>query len=96
MKFEELSEGYRKTLGVETKDRLWGANYGGYSWVISYLTDRPKKAEDEPYLGYTATYRRKDHNRSSQTIAVEGGPFKSFKEAEDACKRVWRQIRTAN
>jgi hypothetical protein len=80
------------------KMQMWQAVHGGYSWAIcfepglSHWTDEEKAK----FVGYTASYRRVDHNKSSQTIRVDGGPWRSLGEAEDACKRTWRQIRNAS
>jgi hypothetical protein len=79
------------------KVRLWRAVYGGYSWVIVFEPGVPSWTEEQTraHVGYTATYRRLEHNTSSQTIHIDG-PRKSFADAENACKRVWRQIRAPN
>jgi len=75
--------------------RLWQAVHGGYSWAIMYEPGLPQwsDAERERHVGYTATYRLATHNKSSETISVDGGPWDTFTKAEDACKRIWRQIR---
>ena len=46
------------------------------------------------WAGYTATYVRAG-DPSRPKIAVEGGPWKTFREAEAACKATWRSIRSA-
>jgi hypothetical protein len=78
--------------------RLWSAIFGGYSWSIVYEPGLLEWSEKErkQYVGYTATYRRLDHHQSSQTIAVDGGPFASLLEAEDACQRTWCAVRNSN
>src|SRR4051812_14121212 len=79
--------------GMQTM-RVWGARHGGYTWSISYEPGNPKWSEEDKkkWIGYTCSYRRLEHNSSSQTIKVDG-VFKSFSEAESACKRVWKQLR---
>lgn len=78
--------------------RVWGAEYFGYTWVISYEPGFSQWSEEEKkeWQGYTASYRRKEHNLSSQIIRIEGGPWKTFKEAEEACKNVCRQLKLKN
>lgn len=75
------------------KMRIWQAVYGGYSWAISFEPGLDKWSEEEKakFVGYTASYRRADHNNSS-----DGAPWDSFAKAEEACKRTWKQIRSAS
>jgi hypothetical protein len=83
--------------------RVWNALHGGYSWVIAYdpgvLAYDPglsgwSDSELVMWIGYTATYVRTG-DPSRPKIVVEGGPFKTFREAEAACKATWHSIRTA-
>jgi hypothetical protein len=78
--------------------RFWGAVFGGYSWSIVYEPGLPDWSDDvrRQFVGFTATYRRADHNSSSQTIPVEGGPFATLADAERACRRLWHSIKNAN
>ena len=78
--------------------RLWQAVHGGYSWAITYEPGLPQWNDEEKtkHIGYTASYRRADHSKSSQTIRIDGGPWDSFAKAEQACQQTWRQIRSAS
>lgn len=78
--------------------RIWQAIHGGYSWSIMHEPGHPDWNEEQrtKWVGYTATYRLLDHNNSSQTIHVDGGPRDSFSKAESACERAWKQIRNAS
>ena len=78
--------------------RIWRATHGSYSWSIVFEPGVPSwtEAQKVAHVGYSASYRRLEHRDSSRTIYVDGGPWRSFTEAEAACKRIWRQIRAAN
>ncbi|MDX3971130.1 MAG: hypothetical protein QHD01_31680 [Bradyrhizobium sp.] len=78
--------------------RLWQAVHGGYSWSIVYEPGVEHWSDDEKakFVGYSASYRLVGHTSSSQTIRIDGGPWDSFAKAEEACKRTWRQIRSAS
>lgn len=67
--------------------RIWNAVYGGYTWAIVY----------EPgLLGYTASYRKLGHNKNSQIVSIDGAPWGSFVEAEEACKCTWKALRSVS
>jgi hypothetical protein len=80
------------------KMRIWQAIHGGYTWAISFEPGLPQWSADEraKFVGYSASYRRTDHRRSSQTILIDGGPWDSLAKAEQACQWAWRQIRNAS
>lgn len=77
--------------------RIWQAVHGGYSWSIMFEPGVSTWSEEQraKHVGYTASYRLTKHNRSSQTIRIDGR-WDSFTKAEDACKTTWRQIRSAS
>lgn len=78
--------------------KLWQAVYGGYSWAIMFEPGLPQWSAQEKakHVGYSASYRRSDQRSSRETIRIDGGPWDSFAMAEAACKRTWRQIRSAS
>jgi hypothetical protein len=78
--------------------RIYQAVHGGYTWAISYDPGLPSWTAEElaQYRGYTASYRKIGHTDSSKTVRIDGGPWASMREAEEACKAVFRQIRHAN
>lgn len=78
--------------------RLWQAVHGGYSWAIAYEPGVPTWSDTEKakHVGYSASYRLTSQHSSTQTIRIDGGPWDSFAKAEEACKRTWRQIRSAS
>lgn len=78
-----------------TRMRSWGANYGGYTWVISYEPGIStwSAAEKKEHIGYTASYRK---HGTDNFIKIDGGPWDTMTKAEEACSRVWRSIRNAN
>jgi hypothetical protein len=73
----------RVVTGVDEME-LWNANRNGFSFVISF------ESHSGPGLrgraGFVASWRPIYQNRCA--IKVGGSPFKSFCEAEDACKAV--------
>jgi hypothetical protein len=64
---------------------IWNASRNGFSFVISY------ESHSGPVLqgraGFVASWRPIYENRCA--IKVGGSPFKSFTEAEEACKASW-------
>lgn len=78
--------------------RRWSATHGGYTWSIMFEPGESWWSEEEKkaHVGYSATYCREEHRTISETIAVDGGPFPTRSEAEQACERAWRQIRAVN
>lgn len=78
--------------------RIWQAIHGGYSWAITYEPGVPSWTDEQrkEWVGYSASYRKLGHYKSSQTIRIDGGPWDTFTKAEEACKRTWRQIRNAS
>lgn len=78
------------------KMRAWQAIYGGYSWVIGYEPGVPEWTDEQKAqaVGYRASYRRIGDTDSSKTIKIDGGPWDTFIKAEEACKQVWKQLRS--
>lgn len=66
---------------VEDVD-IWTANSDGFSFVISYESRSGPGFHGR--TGFVASWRTIDHKRSA--IRVGGSPFKTFAEAEEACK----------
>jgi hypothetical protein len=73
----------RVITGVDEME-IWNANRSGFSFVISF------ESHSGPGLrgraGFVASWRPIYQNRCA--IKVGGSPFKSFSEAEEACKAV--------
>ena len=61
---------------------IWNANGNGLSFVISY--ESRSGAGLQGRAGFVASWRPIYQNRCA--IKVGGSPFKSFSEAEEACK----------
>lgn len=75
--------------------RIYQAVYGGYTWVIAYEPGVPGWSDSEKaaWVGYTASYRKIGQSGSSQTIRIDGGPWRVQAEAERACVAHWQKIR---
>lgn len=79
--------------------RIWQTLYGGYSWSIVYDPGRPNYTPEDVklFVGYTATYMKAGLASSkNQKIYVDGGPWQTMLQAEQACQNVWRQLRSLN
>jgi hypothetical protein len=63
---------------------IWNANGNGFSFVISYESRSGPGLQGR--AGFVASWRPIYQNRCA--IKVGGSPFKSFSEAEEACKAV--------
>jgi hypothetical protein len=61
---------------------IWSATSEGYSFVISY--ESPAGPGFHGRTGYLASWRRVYESRGA--IRIAGSPFKSFTEAEEACR----------
>jgi hypothetical protein len=61
---------------------VWNASSNGSSFVISYESRSSPGFHGQ--TGFTASWRPIHQNRSA--IRVGGSPFKTFAEAEEACK----------
>ena len=61
---------------------IWNANRNGFSFVISYASHSGPGLRGR--AGFVASWRPIYQNRCA--IKVGGSPFKSFTEAEEACK----------
>lgn len=59
-----------------------------YSFLITL--ERRIGPDFEGYTGYTASW--KPFGTSTVANRIDGGPWKTFKEAEEACKSTWRQL----
>ena len=64
--------------------------------MIAYEPGWPEWSDTElaAWPGYTATYVRAG-DPSRPKIVIDGGPWKTFAEAEAACEATWRSIRAA-
>lgn len=71
---------------------IWGADMGGYHFVISYEDGSQLRPEDRAeWTGYTASFKSLK-GRHGQAVRIDG-LWKSRAEAERACQAVWRQLR---
>ena len=61
---------------------IWNASRNGFSFVISYESHSGPGLQGR--AGFVASWRPIYENRCA--IKVGGSPFKSFTEAEEACK----------
>jgi hypothetical protein len=61
---------------------IWNASSDGFSFVISYESRGGPGFHGSP--GYVASWRSLSQNTAA--IRVAGSPFKTFAEAEEACK----------
>jgi hypothetical protein len=62
--------------------KIWSAASAGFSFVISHESLNGPGLRGRP--GYVASWRPMQQGRSA--VRVTGSPFKTFTEAEDACK----------
>ena len=67
---------------------IWNANRNGFSFVISYESHSGPGLQG--HAGFVASWRPIYQNRCA--IKVGGSPFRSFTEAEDACKDILRYL----
>jgi hypothetical protein len=91
MRFEEVvGIGY-----IVPGMRAWQARSDGFSFVIGLETLTGK--EYEGYTGYTASWKslKADMTPFGNQLAnrIDGGPWKTFTEAEEACKATLKQLR---
>lgn len=86
---------FHKLPSIVPDMKIWKSNVQKYSFVITQETRM-----FEGFTGFTASWKNTDFD----TIAfgkqpsnfIEGGPWKTFKEAEEACKKTFKQLRFKN
>jgi hypothetical protein len=62
--------------------KIWSSNSAGFSFVISHESLSGPGLHGRP--GYVASWRPMNQNRTA--VRVTGSPFRTFTEAEEACK----------
>ena len=75
--------------------RCWVNRVNHYSFVITLeMEDGPKF---DKWVGYTASWKNTKFDLTPHgkqpANRIDGGPWKTFKEAEDACTNTYRQLR---
>jgi hypothetical protein len=63
---------------------IWSASSDGFSFVISFESPTGPGFHGRP--GYMATWRPLYQNK--RAIRINGSPFRTFAEAEEACDTV--------
>jgi hypothetical protein len=63
---------------------IWSASSDGFSFVISFESPAGPGFHGRP--GYMATWRPLYQNK--RAIRINGSPFRTFAEAEEACDKV--------
>jgi hypothetical protein len=71
-----------RVISCDEDMEIWNANRNGFSFVISYESRSGPGLQGR--AGFVASRRPIYQNRCA--IKVGGSPFKSFAEAEEACK----------
>lgn len=74
--------------------KFWLAYSHNYSFIISYEPRSGKGYEN--YTGYTASWKNQNfdvtpHGKQPAN-RIDGGPWTTFKEAEEACKETLKQL----
>jgi hypothetical protein len=76
---------------------VWAARSHGYSFVISLEKTQPP---DPEWNGYTASWKNTNIDTrpfgKQPANRIDGGPWKTFAEAERACEQVLKQLKAAN
>lgn len=76
----------------------WVAFIGDWSFVIT-LEERSGKGF-ENYTGYAASWKNRNFDTSpfgkQPANRIDGGPWKTFLEAENACKETYKKLRNKN
>ena len=67
-------------LGVE----VYGAVAGSFSFIITCNE-----------TGYAASYKDRFFKGKQSSHFIEGSPFRTYIEAEKACKAKWKQLRVS-
>jgi hypothetical protein len=67
---------------------IWSATSDGVSFVISYASRTGDGLRGRP--GFTASWRPLYQNKVA--IKITGSPFKTFVEAEEACKTMLEHL----
>lgn len=68
--------------------KIWSATGDGLSFVISHQSRGSPGFQGPP--GFVVSWRQLDHN--TPAIRLSGSPFKTFAEAERACKDMLRHL----
>jgi hypothetical protein len=68
--------------------KLWSAVHDGFSFVIGQESPAGGGFHGRP--GFMATWRPLYPNR--EATKIDGSPFKTFADAEEACNDVLRQL----
>jgi hypothetical protein len=73
--------------------RLWYAQNGNYSFIISLEESQPA---DPKWNGYTASWKNIQFDMTplgaQPSNRIDGGPWLRFIDAEQACLRTLRQL----
>ena len=76
--------------------RSWRAQLHGYSFVISLEMQTGPGFED--YTGYTASWKDMKYDMvpfgQQPSNRIDGGPWQTFTEAEQACKETLRALKS--
>jgi hypothetical protein len=87
MRFEPVSN-------LVPRMRLWVAHSNGYSFVIS----QELELGDPEWSGYTASWKAQKADMrpfgKQPSNRIDGGPWPTFAQAEYACERTLKQLRS--
>jgi hypothetical protein len=67
---------------------IWHASTGEYAFAVSHESRNAPGLRDKP--GFIASWRSRYSNKPA--ITVQGSPFATFVEAEQACERMLVQL----
>jgi hypothetical protein len=78
----EMAMEFSRIIGPVEDMEIWNASSAGFSFVISY--ESRSGPGFHGHTGFVASWRPIDQNKGA--IKIGGSPFKTFAEAEEACK----------
>ena len=89
---------FKPALDILPDFKGWIAFIGTWSFVITLEEKSGKGFEN--YTGYTASWKNINFDTrafgSQPANIIDGGPWKTFLEAENACKKTYKELKNIN
>lgn len=89
LKFERLPAPSLPGLDFSEMES-WGARSNGYSFLIS--CDRGHNQYTPGHDEWRASWKNSHYSGPQSANQIDGSPFRTRIEAEEACKLTWRQL----